>query len=180
VRVTLILHDVHAIVAPAALDSLDALLAARPSGVRPVLCSRRNAPYALAALRSAGRLREVRADRLRFSADETSAMLPRGGVRLDEAQVAEVEAVTDGRPVSVRLVSAALRDQADPGSFLERMAAGLPPVADCLVGRCWPPCPPPTATCSRRSATVDRLRPPLRRWLEATLERCGTRGYGGE
>ena len=110
--------------------------------MRVVLCSRRDTPASLATRRSEGRLREVRADRLRFSIDETSALLGRRGVRLGSAQVAAVHAGIAGWPAGVRLVSSALRRQADPGGFLERLAANVQPVADFLIGEVLALLPP--------------------------------------
>lgn len=133
VRVALVLHDVHEVVAPAALAVLGALLAARPAGVRLVLCGRRDPPLSLGALRSVGRLREVRAAGLRFTVEETGEMLRRAGLHLDEAQATEAHACTGGWPAGVRLLGAALRGGSDPTAVLERFAAALDPVADFLV-----------------------------------------------
>ncbi|MEK6439898.1 hypothetical protein [Pseudonocardia sp. T1-2H] len=133
VQIVLVLHDVHEVVAPAALAGLGALLAARPAGLRLVLCSRRDPPLSLGPLRSVGQLREVRAARLRFTVDETGQMLRRAGLHLDGAQVREAHACTGGWPTGVRLLGAALRRGSDPTAVLERFAAALDPMADFLV-----------------------------------------------
>jgi LuxR family transcriptional regulator, maltose regulon positive regulatory protein len=134
VRVPLVLHDVHELVAPAALRALEAIVAARPAGLRVVLSSRLDPPLSLGTLRSAGRLDELRADRLRFSPDEAGAVLHAEGVRLSPAQTWEVHARTAGWPTGVRLAGAVLRAGADPDAFLVRFVADPGPVADFLVG----------------------------------------------
>jgi LuxR family transcriptional regulator, maltose regulon positive regulatory protein len=133
-RVALVLHDVHELDSSVALKALQSLVAARPAGVRLLLCSRRDPPLSLVELRSAGRLREVRVDQLRLSLNETSAVLRRAGLHLTRAQVGDVHAGTGGWPAGVRLTSAALRGAADPHEFLERLATDTRPVADFLVG----------------------------------------------
>jgi LuxR family maltose regulon positive regulatory protein len=125
VRVALVLHDVHKIAKLASLAGLEALVGARPVGVRLVLCSRWDTPLSsLGVLRSAGRLREIRVDQLRFSTDETDQMLRRSNLHLDWTQSGGLHACTNGWPTGVRLAAAALRGGADPGTFLQQCACG--------------------------------------------------------
>ena len=57
------------------LHDLARLLRLRPPTLRPVLASRIDPPVALPRVRLEGRLHEVRAEHLRFSRDETRALL---------------------------------------------------------------------------------------------------------
>ncbi|MFC5994977.1 LuxR C-terminal-related transcriptional regulator [Pseudonocardia hispaniensis] len=134
VRVTLVLHDVHELVVPAALRGLEALVAARPAGVRLILCSRLDPPLAQGGPRSAGWEEEIRAAQLRFSPDETDAVLCRSGLRLTRAQTRAVHACTNGWPTGVWLTSLVLRNGTDPEPFLARFAGDDHPMADFLVG----------------------------------------------
>jgi LuxR family maltose regulon positive regulatory protein len=134
VRIALILHDVHEVVAPMALRQLWSLLDARPAGVHLVLSSRWDIPVPPGRRRSAGRLHEVRGDQLCFSREETVEFLRRADLDLDPAHVRELQACTGGWPAGVRLASAVLRGGADPGGFLKRFAAAGAPIADFLVG----------------------------------------------
>jgi LuxR family maltose regulon positive regulatory protein len=133
-RITLVLHDVHELVAPATLKGLESLLFARSAGLRLLVCSRSDPPLSLGRLRSAGRLREIRADQLRFTVDEAGALLRRSGVRLSPSQVSEAHGRTRGWPEGVRLSGAALRGGADPHEFLHRLATNTRPLATFLVG----------------------------------------------
>ena len=99
-----------------------------------MLSSRLDPPLSLGTLRSAGRLRELRADRLRFSADEAGAILEQQGLRLTPTQTRELHACTRGWPTGVRLAGAVLYAGADPDAFLARFASDSRPVADFLVG----------------------------------------------
>jgi LuxR family maltose regulon positive regulatory protein len=134
VRITLVLHDIHELVAPATLKGLESLLLARPAGLRLLVCSRSDSPLSLGELRSAGNLREVRVDQLRFTMEEAGALLRRLGLRLTPAEVNEVHGSTGGSPEGIRLSGAALRGGADPHEFLQRFATNTRPTADFLVG----------------------------------------------
>jgi DNA-binding NarL/FixJ family response regulator len=134
VRVPLVLHNVHEVRAPGALRALAAMVAARPSSLRLVLSSRLDPPLPLATLRSGARLREFRADRLRFSVDEAGDVLERQGLRLGPAQIRQLHACTGGWPTAVHLTGVVLCGGADPDAFLARFADDTRPVADFLVG----------------------------------------------
>ena len=134
VRVALVLHDVHKLTGAAALQGLAALVAARPAGVRALLCSRVDPPLSLAALRAEGSLHEIRRDRLPFSAAETTALLHRWGLRLTPAQTRDLHVHTGGWPAGLRFAAVVLRRGVDPDDFLARFSRNDNPVADFLVG----------------------------------------------
>jgi LuxR family transcriptional regulator, maltose regulon positive regulatory protein len=138
VPITLVLHDLHEVVDGAALRSLETFVAAGPAGARIVMCSRLDPPLALGALRAADDLREIRLDRLRFSAAETAAVLrdlnERGGGQITAQQSRRVHAATRGRPAHVRLAGTALRAAPDRDAFLDRLETDEHALADFLVG----------------------------------------------
>ena len=116
-RVPPVRHDVHELAAPAALRGLQTIVAARPLGLRLVLSSRLDPLLSLGTLRSAGGLRELRADRLRFSADEAGAVLEQQGLRLTPAQTRELHACTGGWPTAVHLVGTVPAPVSSPTHF---------------------------------------------------------------
>ena len=132
-RIPLVLYGVHELAARAALRGLQTIVAARPLGLRLVLSSRLDPPLSLGTLRSAGGLRELRADRLRFSADEAGAVLEQQGLRLTPAQTRELHACTGGWPTGVRLAGTVLCAGTEPDAFIARFAVTSQPVADFLV-----------------------------------------------
>ena len=80
--IRLILDDVHELVDPVALHSLQTLHAEPPTGLQLVLSSRLDPPLSVPRLRLEGRLGELRADRLRFSPADAATLLERSGLRL--------------------------------------------------------------------------------------------------
>src|SRR5512132_3208997 len=92
-EVVLIADDYHLIDAAAVHDSLAMLLERLPPQLRLVVASRADPPLPLARLRAGGQLTEVRERDLRFTADETAALLREApGLDLSAASVAALEA----------------------------------------------------------------------------------------
>ena len=71
----LVLDDYHLIDAQQVHESLLFLLEHLPPGLHLVLASRSDPPLPLARLRARGQLAELRADDLRFTAEEAAALL---------------------------------------------------------------------------------------------------------
>jgi len=132
--VRLILDDVHELVDPVALHGLHTLLRHRPPGFQLVLSSRFDPPLSLPRLRLAGRLCELRADRLRFSPAETATLLERSGLNLTPAQVDTLHQRTGGWAAGLRLAALALSRTTDRDGFLDQFSGNDSAVADYLVG----------------------------------------------
>lgn len=108
----LVLDDVHVVHAPQALQILQTFVHHKPSSLHVVLAARREPDLGLASLRAKAQLNELRADELRFSAQEAEEFY-RVVMKLDlsAAQVAAIEAHTEGWAAACQL--AALRLQSD-------------------------------------------------------------------
>ena len=132
--VRLILDDVHELVDPVALHGLHTLLRNRPTGLQLVLSSRFDPPLSLPRLRLAGRLCELRADRLRFSPAETATLLERSGLNLTPTQVDTLHQRTGGWAAGLRLAALALTQTTDRDAFLDQFSGNDSSVADYLVG----------------------------------------------
>ena len=132
--IRLILDDVHELVDPVALHGLHTLLRNRPTGFQLVLSSRFDPPLSLPRLRLAGRLCELRADRLRFSPAETATLLERSGLNLTPAQVDTLHQRTGGWAAGLRLAAVALTRTTDRDAFLDQFSGNDSSVADYLAG----------------------------------------------
>jgi LuxR family maltose regulon positive regulatory protein len=132
--VRLILDDVHELVDPVALHGLQTLIRNRPAGFQLVLSTRFDPPLSLPRLRLAGRLCELRADRLRFSPAEAATLLERSGLRLSPAQVDTLHQRTGGWAAGLRLAALALGRSTDHDAFLDQFSGNDSCVADYLVG----------------------------------------------
>ncbi|MDT7613698.1 MAG: LuxR family transcriptional regulator, maltose regulon positive regulatory protein [Pseudonocardiales bacterium] len=131
--IVLILDDVHELVDPQALHGVQIFMRNRPSGVQLVLSSRLDPPLSLPRLRLAGRLWELRAERMRFSPAEAATLLERSGLHLTPAQVEVLHQRTGGWAAGLRLAARAVAETADRAGFLAQFSGGEHSVADYLV-----------------------------------------------
>jgi LuxR family maltose regulon positive regulatory protein len=132
--VRLILDDVHELVEPDALHSIEALTRNRTAGLQLVLSSRRDPPLSLPRLRLAGRLWELRASQMRFSPAEATTLLEKSGLRLTPAQVEMLHRRTGGWAAGLRLAALGVAESADRDGFLAQFSGDERSVADYLVG----------------------------------------------
>jgi LuxR family transcriptional regulator, maltose regulon positive regulatory protein len=93
----LVLDDYHVIDSEPIHRALALLLSHAPDGLQVVMASRADPPVPLARLRARGQLAELRAADLRFTAEETAAVLHEvWGLELPAETVAALEARTEG------------------------------------------------------------------------------------
>ena len=115
----LVLDDYHVIGAPLVHQSLGFLIEHRPPVLRLVLTSRSDPPLALARLRVSGRLAELRAAELRFTASEAASMLRNAAsTELPEAAVAALAERTEGWAAGLQLAGLSLRGHQDVAGFV--------------------------------------------------------------
>jgi LuxR family maltose regulon positive regulatory protein len=117
-EVLLVLDDYHLIDAQTVHASLEFLVDHLPLGLHLVMASRSDPPLPLPQLRAGGRLTELRATDLRFTADEAAALLREAtGGELPAAAVAALAARTEGWAAGLQLAALSLHGQADPTGF---------------------------------------------------------------
>ena len=118
-RRALVLDDYRVIEAPAVHHSLGLLLDRLPAQLQVVLASRADPPLPLARLRARGQLVELRERDLRFTTEETAALLREGaGMDLPAASLAALSARTEGWVAGLQLAALSLQGRADPAGFV--------------------------------------------------------------
>jgi LuxR family maltose regulon positive regulatory protein len=118
------LDDYHVIDNPAVHQAVELLLDHLPPQVTLAITTRADPPLALPRLRARGDLLEVRAGDLRFTAREADAFLNQVmGLDLDPAQVAALEARTEGWAAGLQLAALSVRGHTDPGPAPARAVA---------------------------------------------------------
>ena len=129
-----VLDDYHLIEAPQVHASLGFLLEHRPLGLRLVLSSRADPPLPLARLRARGQLTELRALDMRFTLEETAALLVEAvGPDVPEDAVAALAARTEGWVAGLQLAALSLRGHGDPASFVASFSGSHRYVLDYLT-----------------------------------------------
>jgi len=133
-EVLLVLDDYHLIDAEQVHTPLIFLLEHRPPRLRLVLASRTDPPLLLARLRAGRQLAELRADDLRFTADEAAALLRQAvGADLPGAAAAALTARTEGWVAGLQLAGLSLRGQADVAGFVAAFSGSHRFVLDYLA-----------------------------------------------
>jgi len=119
--VVLVLDDYHLITSAQVHTSVATLLDRCPPQLHLVLITRADPPLQLSRLRVRGDLAELRAEQLRFSADEAMEFFnERLETKLSERDVHRLLARTEGWAAGLQFAALRLRDRTDPSAFIER------------------------------------------------------------
>jgi LuxR family transcriptional regulator, maltose regulon positive regulatory protein len=133
-QIVLILDDFHLIKAQPVLDSVALLLHRLPPGLRLALATRTDPPLPLARLRASGQVAELRSADLRFTLEETAALLGETtGLHIPASAIAGLHDRTDGWAVGVQLASLSLREHPDPDDFVQTFCGSHRYVLDYLT-----------------------------------------------
>ena len=133
-EVALVLDDYQLIEAAPIHHTLEVLLERGPPQLRLVLASRADPPLPLARLRSRGQLAELRERDLRFTPQETGALLRMAvGPDLPAAAVAALGARTEGWIAGLQLAALSLQGQSDSTAFVEAFSGSHRFILDYLT-----------------------------------------------
>jgi LuxR family maltose regulon positive regulatory protein len=106
----LVLDDYHVVTRPEIHENLEFLIAHLPASLRLVIGTRVDPPLPLARMRARGELAEIRVDDLRFTAEESAAMVSEvAEMPLDPEVERAVWRRTEGWAAGVQLTGLALR-----------------------------------------------------------------------
>jgi LuxR family maltose regulon positive regulatory protein len=130
----LVLDDYHLIDSEKVHKSLTFLVEHLPPRLRLVLASRADPPLGLPRLRASGRLAELRAAALRFTAQEAAALLREAaGQSLPAEAVAALTARTEGWAAGLQLAALSLQGHADVTGFVAAFSGSHRYVLDYLA-----------------------------------------------
>jgi LuxR family transcriptional regulator, maltose regulon positive regulatory protein len=132
-RLWLVIDDVHELRSDRALRQLELLVMRAPAELRFVLASRRDPQLGLHRLRLDGELTEIRAADLRFTLEESRALLDAAGVRLSEEALALLHERTEGWAAGLRLAALSLAGHPDPDLFAAGCSGSERTVAEYLL-----------------------------------------------
>jgi LuxR family transcriptional regulator, maltose regulon positive regulatory protein len=150
----LVLDDVHRL-RGGGLAALRELVDDRAISV--VAGARFDPDLRLGRLRVAGRLSELRAADLAFTAAEGAELLAAMGVSLRADQVGRLVARTEGWAAGLRLAGLTLAGETDPEAFVAGFAGDDRAVADYLTGEVLDGQPPATRAFLLHTSVADRL-----------------------
>jgi LuxR family transcriptional regulator, maltose regulon positive regulatory protein len=162
VPVTLVFDDYHLVSNPEVLDSVGFLVGHLPPGVRLAVATRADPELPLARLRARGELLEIRADDLRFTEDETAALLNGTmGLALGAADIVALQQRTEGWAAGLHLAGLSLRGRPDPSAFIRAFAGDDRQIVDYLLAEVLDGLPTEIRAFLLRTSVLDRLSGPL-------------------
>ena len=130
----LVLDDYHVVDAPPVDQALTFLLEHLPPQMHLVITTREDPNLPLARLRVRGQLTELRATDLRFSRNEAAAFLKQVmGLDLSEADIAALEARTEGWIAGLQMAALSMQGQQDATDFIQSFTGSHRFVLDYLV-----------------------------------------------
>jgi LuxR family transcriptional regulator, maltose regulon positive regulatory protein len=157
-EVVLVLDDYHLIETPAVHQSIVFLLEHLPAGLRLAVACRADPPLPLARLRALGELTELRADPLRFSEQETAALMREAvGTVLPEDAVAALAARTEGWAAGLQLAGLSLRGHPDPAGFVASFSGSHRYILDFLAEEVLDGQPERVRTFLLETSVLERL-----------------------
>src|SRR6201989_1513533 len=131
---TLAFDDYHLVSNREVLHSVAFLVEHLPPGVRLALAARADAELPLARLRARGELLEIRADDLRFTEDETAALLNGTmSLALAPTDIRALQHRTEGWAAGLPLGGLSLRGRPDPSAFIHAFAGDDRQIVDYLL-----------------------------------------------
>ena len=173
----LVIDDLHELDSDDALAWLEMLLTRLPAQLRVVLATREDPALGLHRLRLAGELTELRGPELRFSPDESRALLRAGGISLSDTGVASLHGRTEGWAAGLRLAAISLAAHPDPERFVSEFSGSERTVAGYLLAEVLERQPPEVRDLLLRTSLLERVSGPLadvltgRTGAEAILQR---------
>jgi LuxR family maltose regulon positive regulatory protein len=157
-ELVLILDDYHLVDAPAVHASLTFLLEHLPPGLRVVLAGRSDPPLRLARLRARGRLAELRAAELRFTAQEAAGLLREAvGPELPDTALTALVTRTEGWVAGLQLAGLSLRGQADAAGLVASFSGSHRYVLDYLSQEVLESQPEPVREFLLETSVLPRL-----------------------
>jgi LuxR family maltose regulon positive regulatory protein len=159
---TVVLDDYHLADGPGVRPGMTFLVEHLPPQVHLVIGSRADPGLPLARLRARGQLMEVRSADLRFTVEEAAAFLNQvHALGLADADVAALEARTEGWAAALQLAVLSLRGREDPARFIAGFAGADRFVVDYLADEVLDRQPAQVRDFLLDTSVLDRMTGPL-------------------
>jgi LuxR family transcriptional regulator, maltose regulon positive regulatory protein len=167
-RLWVVIDDLHELQAEEAAQQMELLLASASPQLRFVLLTRRDLRLGLHRLRVEGELTELRGEDLRFTADESRALLQAVGVQLSDGALESLVARTEGWVAGLRLAALSLARDPDPERFAAVFSGRERAVAEYLLAEVLDRQPEEVTRLLLRTSLLERVSGPLADRLTGT------------
>jgi len=156
--VVFVLDDYHLITTGTIHDGVAFLLDHLPQQMHLVIATRADPPLPIARLRARGQLTELRAEDLRFTAEEVAAFLNDVmRLNLQPQDIAALEARTEGWISGLHLAALSMQGREDAHTFVEAFTGGHQYILDYLIEEVLSQQPEPIQRFLLQTSILDRL-----------------------
>ena len=114
-----VIDDYHLIDNDSVHRGVERLIDLCPAQLTVVMCTRVDPPFRLGRMRVRNRLGEIRAEHLRFAADEATALLGTAGDELSTERLEDLCSRTEGWAAGLVLAGLSLERASDPGRIVD-------------------------------------------------------------
>ncbi len=160
--VLLVLDDYQFISNPVIHDGIAFLLEHLPANVHVVIATRSDPPIPIALLRGRSQLTEIRASDLRFTPDESTALLNQVfNLALTPEQVAILEKRTEGWVAGLQMAAISMKDRLDIDQFIKAFSGSHRFIMDYLAEEALNRQSPETQEFLLKTSVLERLSQPL-------------------
>ena len=175
-EMVLVLDEFHVLEEQTILERLSYFLKNIPSNLHVVIASRNEPALDLAFLRAKGRVVELGADDLRFTAEEVAQFFQQAmGLQLHLETAQALAERTDGWITALQMLAISLQDQADPNLLLDSLQGEVHYLVDFLAEEVLDRQPEEIRRFLLRSSILDTLTGSL---CEAVVKPDAQPGYG--
>jgi len=158
----LVLDDYHVITSPVIHEGLAFLLDYLPPQLHLVILTRADPALPIARLRARGVVTELHASDLRFTSDEGAVFLNQVmGLALTAADLAALDARTEGWVAGLQLAALAMRDHQDRSGFIRSFRGSNRYIVDYLAAEVFTRQPAHIQNFLLQTAILDRMCGPL-------------------
>jgi LuxR family maltose regulon positive regulatory protein len=158
----LVLDDYHSIDSQPVDQSLAFLIEHQPPQMHLLIATREDPDLPLARMRARGQCTELRVADLRFTPAEAAEFLNRVmGLNLSDADVAALEARTEGWIAGLQLAAISMRDHKDAAGFIQSLTGSHRFVMDYLLEEVLHQQPESIQAFLLRTSILDRMCGPL-------------------
>ena len=156
--IALVLDDYHVITVPVIHHAMALFLEYLPPRLHLVILTRADPALPLARLRARGMISELHASDLRFTLDEGAAFLNQVmGLSISTADLAALEARTEGWIAGLQLAALAMRDHQDRSGFIRSFGGSNRYIVDYLAAEVFASQPDNIQAFLLQTAILDRM-----------------------
>jgi LuxR family maltose regulon positive regulatory protein len=157
----LVVDDLQELRGEDAIRQLALLVQNASTRLRFVFLARRDLPLGLHRLRLDGEVTELSADDLRFTTDESRALMELSGVRLSDSALEALVETTEGWAAGLRLAALSMARHPDPEHFATAFGGHERSIAEYLLAEVLERQPQEVSRLLLRTSVLERVSGPL-------------------